>query len=256
MQKCLGLLLLFAILLPVGCGTPAPLVALKARWFDVSDPYNAKPIVDATNEKLRAIPRLQLDLGGNGQVKDEDLVSIEGLPNLVHLDLYDTAITDKGLQSVARLPALEILDLNRTSVSDEGMSVVGKIYSLKRLELAGVKISDAGVRRLSNLPLFRIDLSATGVTNDGLEDIAKIAGLERLHVQDTQVSDDGLAHVGTIKSLQELGLYRSGAITDSGLRHLHNLKQLRALFLGDSKYSPAGLAELRLALPNCDIAAN
>jgi hypothetical protein len=89
-----------------------------------------------------------------------------------------------------------------------------------------------------------------------MEDVAKIDGLERLIVGDTTVGDAGLAAIGTIDTLQELNVYNAGEITDVGLKHLHNLKALKALFLGDGKYSPEGLKELRKALPNCEIAAN
>jgi hypothetical protein len=38
------LVVLFCSLLLAGCGKPAPLASKNAKWFDFSDPKNAKPL--------------------------------------------------------------------------------------------------------------------------------------------------------------------------------------------------------------------
>ena len=253
----LMLLLSLQLLLVAGCDGPsAPLVLKNAKWFDFSDPKNATlldPNVSATT--LSKLKSTKLDLGGNDGIVDSDLETIRGCKNLAMLDLYLTSITDKSMEHIVDLP-LEVLVVSQTELGDDALASVGKIKTLRRLELFDTNVTDAGLRYIIDLPLFRIDLSKTSVTNAGMEDIAKIAGLERLIVSNTSVSDAGLAHIGTIGTLQELNLYQVGEITDVGLTHLHNLKSLRVLFLGDSKYSPEGLRDLRKALPSCEIAAN
>lgn len=256
MQR-LMLFFLLQLFVFVGCGGPsAPLALKNAKWFDFSDPKNARPLdPNVTAETLSTLKSIKLDLGGNDLIVDSDLATIRGCKNLAMLDLYLTKITDKSMEHLVDLP-LEVLVISQTELGDLALASVGKIKTLRRLELFDTNVTDAGLKHLIDLPLFRIDLSKTSVTNAGMEDIAKIIGLERLIINNTSVSDTGLAPIGTIDTLQELSLYQAGEITDVGLKHLHNLKSLRVLFLGDSKYSPEGLRELRKALPGCEIAAN
>ncbi len=240
-----------------GCGPAAPLASKNAKWFDFTDAAgNAKPLGPSVSARtLAKLKSVKLDLGGNAEIADSDLDAIKDCKNLVVLDLYLTDITDKAMESLVGLP-LEALVISQTQIGDEGLASIAKIKTLGRLELFDTKVTDAGLKHLSNLPLYRIDLSKTAVTDAGMEDIAKIKGLRRLIVSYTSVSDVGLAVIGKIDTLVELNVENAGEITDVGLKHLHELKELRALFLGDSKYSPEGLKELKKALPNCEIAAN
>ena len=239
-----------------GCGS-APLASIGAKWFDYTDPENATPIAPSVSKAgLAKVGALKLDFGGNPKLTDADLEAIKGMGNLVHLDLYETSISDAALEHVRSLPKLEVLDVSQTSIGDAGLEKIGGMTSLKRLELYKSKVTDAGMKHLGKLTLMRIDLSETAVTDLGMSDVAKIAGLQRLHLRGTKITEKGLEVIGKMEDLQELGLYQVAGITDAGLKHLHNLKQLKALFLGESAYTPEGLAELRKALPRCDIAGN
>ncbi len=251
------LLLLLQLFVFVGCDGPiAPLSIKNAKWFDFSNPKNAKQLdANVSAAQIAKLKSSKLDLGGNDLIVDSDLASIRGCKNLAMLDLYLTKITDKSMEHLVDLP-LEVLVVSQTELGDEALASIGKIKTLRRLELFDTKVTDAGLKHIIDLPLFRIDLSKTAVTNAGMEDVAKIVGLERLILSNTSISDAGLGPIGTIDTLQELSLYQVGEITDVGLKHLHNLKSLRVLFLGDSKYSPEGMRELRKALPGCEIAAN
>lgn len=250
------LIILLPFIVLVGCGGQAPLASKNAKWYDYTDPKNEHllpPRVSAST--LAKLKNIKLDLGGNAVVTDADLAAIRDLKNLVVVEAYLTSLTDQSIEHLVNLP-LEVLGLNQTQIGDKGLESIGKIKTLRRLELFDTKVTDAGLKHLEKLPLFRIDLSKTAVTNAGMAEIAKIEGLERLVVTQTAISDEGLAFIGTIESLQELDIAQAGDITDVGLKHLYNLKALKALFLGDSKYSPEGLKALRRALPNCEIAGN
>jgi len=53
--------------------------------------------------------------------------------------------------------------------------------------------------------------------------------------------------------LTVLHLYGNKKITDAGLVHLQGLKKLMSLYLGETKVTDAGVAELKKALPGCRI---
>jgi hypothetical protein len=73
-----------------------------------------------------------------------------------------------------------------------------------------------------------------------------------LHLYGTQVTDAGLEHLADLRMLTDLSLVDCG-ITDRGLRHLTGLNRLEILALDRTGVTPRGVAEMRLALPLCDI---
>ncbi|HIF30617.1 MAG TPA: hypothetical protein EYG57_06500 [Planctomycetes bacterium] len=56
-----------------------------------------------------------------------------------------------------------------------------------------------------------------------------------------------------LTNLTVLHLYGNKKITDAGLVHLQGLKKLMSLYLGETKVTDAGVAELKKALPGCRI---
>lgn len=67
-----------------------------------------------------------------------------------------------------------------------------------------------------------------------------------------EVTDDDLVHLRELTGLQELWLPNT-SVTDAGLDHLQGLTGLQYLHLGGTQITDAGAAELRKALPNCEI---
>jgi hypothetical protein len=56
-----------------------------------------------------------------------------------------------------------------------------------------------------------------------------------------------------LTNLTVLHLYGNKNITEAGLVYLQGLKKLRSLYLGETKVTDAGVAELKKALPGCRI---
>jgi len=57
-----------------------------------------------------------------------------------------------------------------------------------------------------------------------------------------------LAHLAPCKSLKNVALIETG-ITDAGIENLKKVKSLGSIYLGGSKVTPAGRAELNKAFP-------
>ena len=53
----------------------------------------------------------------NTLLRDEELVSVQGLNDLAALDLAGTGITDRGLESLRKSPNLSQLTLHATQIS-------------------------------------------------------------------------------------------------------------------------------------------
>jgi len=72
----------------------------------------------------------------------------------------------------------------------------------------------------------------------------------------SKASDSDLIHLHSLSRLHGLYLLGTSQITDAGLVHISAITSLERLFLGRSKVSDLGVAELKEALPNCEIIAS
>ena len=98
-------------------------------------------------------------------------------------------------------------------------------------------------------------MSVTEVSDADLTHLKGLTGLQRLWLQDTKVSDAGLVHLERLTALQELDLSNT-QVSDAGLKHLNGMSSLQRLCLINTHVSDEGVAELRAALPNCNIEAS
>ena len=123
-----------------------------------------------------------------------------------------------------------------------------------RVEL-GRDATDADLAGLCELRhLQSLYLRHTHVTEDGLRAVAGLPRLRRLGLCGANVTDQGLGHLGAMRGLKELEVFKCPNVTDQGLRHLEALSQLESLDLrGCPKVTDQGVGRLRKALPNCEI---
>lgn len=209
---------------------------------------------DADLAHLPALGRLRrLDLV-NTRITDAGLAHVSGLTGLRVLSLRDTAITDAGLSHLRTLANLQMLVLNGTKVTGTGLAQVRELTKLRTLYLVDAPVTNAGMVNLSELTgLEALFVGHARITDSGFAHLQRLSGLKTLGLNGTGVTDRGLAQLSALTGLELLNL-QGTAITDAGLVHLRELASLRWLLLG-SRVTAAGVAELRRALPKCEIEA-
>jgi hypothetical protein len=155
----------------------------------------------------------------------------EGVVWGVHQVSYYPSIhlTDAGLRHLREFPETVVLGLGETRITDDGLAHLSLVRQLRVLYLAQTAISDSGLKHLQAL-----------------------SSLEALDLANTGISDVGLEKLGSLRSLRTLYL-GSTSITDDGLVHLHSLSDLQLLDLTGTRVTSAGVANLRTALPDCQI---
>lgn len=201
-------------------------------------------------------------------VSDEDLEKLSRVSDLRALDLAYTKTTDAGVEKIADLNELRVLNLSYTKVTDEGLKHLSGMTKLHTLDLENTLVTDEGVKELANLDnlttlnLFRTPaaegetLTLRGVplkiTDEGLKSLAGMGKLTELNLHGAAISDEGIKHLANLGQLARLDL-RATEITDESLVHLSKLKNLRILNIKGTKISAVGVAQLRKALPDCEI---
>jgi Leucine-rich repeat (LRR) protein len=210
----------------------------------------------------RAAAEWVLGLGGDVQVelagKRSPAKAVTELPTgefvLVSASLANNSkVTDDGLTALAGAKRMESLNLNGTSITSRGVAKLGQLTGLKYLNLCVRSVGDTDVAVLAALPnLYALEISYTQVGDAGLEQLKNCKGLHALYLAQTKVTDAGLEHLKKLPQLSTLVLTKTG-VTDAGLKHLMGIRSLKELDLRDTAITASGLADLRKALPDCEI---
>lgn len=170
-----------------------------------------------------------VDLLSGHTATDADLVWLKLLPKLRDLSLGGSAFTDAGLATVKELTDLESLTLADTAVTDGGLVNIEGLSLLRALNLYDTRIGDPGLAHLKGLA--RLDwlvLTKTKITDVGIQNLIGLQRLSYLDLEDTTVSD-------------------------VGLQTLQSLPRLRFLILRGTPVTKSGIANLRKAVPNCEV---
>jgi hypothetical protein len=167
------------------------------------------------------------------------------------------------LLEVAKLEDLKVVRI-MGSVSTRQLKLVSRCRTLEALYLMGVNVvddqetsklgaNDAEVHpelAIPSLPKLRgINLYDTGFRGSGLD---RLPSLESADLTETEIGDDDLGWLEKCPNLRALSLAGT-ELTDACLPKLKAGRQLRELYLTDTNISPAGIADLHSALPNCRI---
>jgi len=166
------------------------------------------------------------------RISNKGLHAIDTQKGLKSINLEGSQLDEDGFKDM-ELPDLGGLDLRHTSITDKGVSFAAS--SLKKvswLSLMGTKISDKSASYIGNWEFLKsVDLSATKITDQGLSFLSSLKELNTLNVSDTQITDGCLPELTAAKSIKQLNV-------------------------NGTRISAAGIERLKLALPQCVLAAS
>ena len=229
------ILVMMAAVVLVGCSKDTLELpqAAEAEAQVTPAPTSESDLVSPVDKKLIADPIVEQAVRDSlekpvGEITEADLEKVTIL--MLNGDLlYSTEITDEGLVDLAKLQNLEKLGLAHTQITDTGLKAVAKLQNLTFLALSFTKITDEGLKEVAKLQkLSVLLLGNTKITDAGLKEVAKLQKLEMLWLRDTK-------------------------ITDEGLKDVAKLQKLTFLDLSNTKITKADVAELKKAMPNCEI---
>ena len=204
---------------------------------------------------LHKVPNLrQLLLAGN-MLGDAALMHLADLTELEDLDLGGTGISGAALVHLKRLPHLRRLWLSRTQVKDTDVGLLTEFKEIRQLGLDGTAVGDRGVGQLTALTdLEWLNLTDTPVTAAGLRSLKTLPRLGTLFVGGSggSIDDEAMAAVAELPQLEKLEVV-STRVTEAGLACLHGQKLLKTLVLRGAAVTEQGIADLKLALPDCSV---
>jgi serine/threonine protein kinase len=222
-----------------------------------------------------------IDRLGDG-LADELAVRLRGTrPMIAHLD--SETLTTAGLGKILELPEfseLRSVFMGNDRLDDGIFAHLAKLPRLAGMEAGACsRVTGRGIGALSACPeLFGVTLDKCPLAAEAIVEMGQlpklrylninqspcdgehIAALARLRIQDLLVSacgidDAGVEQLAAIETLEVLAL-ASNPITDQALPPLKGLRRLRKLDLNSTRTTAAGIADLRHALPGCEILWN
>lgn len=180
----------------------------------------------------------ELNLDGN---RVADISSLKGLTKLKWLRLYSSGVSD--ISSLKELTNLYELELSDNKISD--INILKNLPNLKRLGLGSNKISDISV--LSSLT----NLTYLDLYGDKINDISVLEKLTNLN--DLELGENQISDINVLKGMTNLEFLNLGNNQISDITALKGLTKLIRLDLTGNPISDNDKAELKKALPNCDI---
>jgi hypothetical protein len=124
---------------------------LKPQWEAVARHADAIARLRALGPQMQFIGDGVYELNFSGckiGPTDDDLVHLEQLVELHHVNLAGAAVTDAGLIHLKGLTKLRWLDLTDTAVTDAGLTHLTGLKELIRVDLTRTRVTSAGVAEL------------------------------------------------------------------------------------------------------------
>jgi len=247
------------------------------------DLYFAEFFTDDGIAALRGLRKLErLNLRGT-RVTSRVFETISQLPALRSLDISYTQIDDAGVDLLAELPQLERLAIGGTRIGVVALAGLKLLPALRHLDVSGMQRVDSGhwgltlngqvlaelgaLENLESLNLSGAVLNDIGADKpglkeeqrqslDGLEKLHGLARLQRLDLSRTPVNAAGLRALRGLGQLRELSLALAKNVDDEAVPVLIAWRSLRSVRLEGTRITPVGLAKLRAARPDLQIAGS
>ena len=167
----------------------------------------------------------------------------------------------KWLQSLPKMGGVVNKDLDPDRFKK---MTVKYLETLKQIQIGGhpagmkghVNLPQDEYRYLTALPALEIaKFPENDLADAAMAHICKIKTLKELQLMECNITNAGLKHLANLPELTSLDLGFCNFIDDAGLVEVEKLTKLQQLGLRGKKLkvTPAGIAKLQKALPNCKI---
>lgn len=160
-------------------------------------------------------------------------------------------LSDEAMQYLAGLPQLEWLQVGGGKVTAAGMVRLKGCAALRRLYIHDVDLSKDTLAWIADLRLEALSLQRTGVDAKALRQLKAAAALTVLNLSENSITDEDMGAVARFTNLEVLALQNT-KVTGAGLAQLKEMKRLNVLNLKNCRIMDADVSCF-ISMPNLRI---
>lgn len=143
------------------------------------------------------------------KIKDEHVVDVAAISNVIWLNLAGTGISDAAVDSLKGMK-LQKLHLEKTAIGDAACNALADMKSLTYLNLYSTNVTDEGLTHLTGLEnLQQLHIWKSAVTKEGVAKLKEslpelmVTGLAEPKVEPTEESEPKAETAGLKESAKE-----------------------------------------------------
>lgn len=233
---------------------------------------------DQLVEHLTSLPELQTLILASTKISPRVGGGLSQMKNLVEVDLQSTPVDDSTVALLATMPLVSV-NLAKTNITNGSLPILMKMNTLESLSLSYTNVNGAAFKGFPKDRLKYLNVTQTAFGVEGLVAIKGMKSLEELVIYRAGLVQHNSANVFRTfpnlkrlnaganqignpalerffkghRTLQELMLYDTKAISDPGLEALIGIKTLKVLDVHKTSVTQFGGQALKAKLPNCQI---
>ena len=157
----------------------------------------------------------------------------------------------------------DVGSLRIRGIHDSDVEELARFKAVRNLDFTGgwkalpLRLTSVGFGRIADLelPVESINLGqCQNLDDEGLRHVGRMRGLTLVTLNESMgLTPTGLGHITALPHLAYLDLRRCSQIDDSWIETLTKCRTLTQLGVTATRISPAGVARLRAALPDCHV---
>ena len=160
-------------------------------------------------------------------------------------DLRNVTLTQEGgvsnemVSRLAPFKSIEHLRLDGINLDDRSLTTIGSLNRLVELDAQGAKFTATGLASLPNLKHFdTLIISHCSDVTGLLKALVRYQTIKKLVAMDCNLSDKDIEILSNLKTLKDLNICNSTAVTKKGLQSLSKLNNLFRLMIEFTSLGP------------------
>ena len=189
-------------------------------------------------------------------VSDESMLELESCQNLEEFAVTSDLVTDRSLGIVLKgKKELTFIAISAKQVDGRFLgSVDSPLFMLRMDDCRIENDSLKELQRFTSLEVLSLRNSVS-INDTGVKAIVGARSLRAVDVTGTQIGSEGLNSLATLEELDTLVLEQCKELDDQCITALIQISDLYRLSVYGTRITRSGVDRLRLAMPDCSIAA-
>lgn len=184
-----------------------------------------------------------------GELNDEAMGYLPGLPKLEWLEIGGGSVTARGLAPLKNCLSLKRLYIHDIDLAGDELEWLSGHTALEALSLQRTGINGSVLKNIKAADALKVlNLSGNDINDKDMDAIALFSGLEVLALANTKITGAGIAKLEGMARLNELNVAHCG-IQDFDLEYFLSMPNLRIVYAEGCGIGDMAVEQMRYRFP-------